>query len=108
MMTCDDMLSTYEALERITHEMLHAASGAEWDRVVELEHSCSAHVTRLREGGEVALNEAGRQRKIELIKKILDDDRRIRDLTTPWMAQLSAMIGNTTAQRRLANAYGGV
>ena len=108
MMTGEDMLSTYEALERITQEMVQAASGAEWDRLVELEHACSGHVTRLREGGEAALNAAGRQRKVELIKKILDDDRRIRDLTTPWMTQLSAMIGNTTTQRRLANAYGGV
>jgi len=108
MMSCEDMLSTYEALERITDAMLHAASGAEWDRLAELEHACSAHVTRLREAGEVVLDAAGRQRKIELIKKILDDDRRIRDMTTPWMAQLSALIGSTTTQRRLANAYGGV
>jgi flagellar protein FliT len=56
----------------------------------------------------VALNPAGRQRKVDLLRKILDDDRRIRDLTSPWMAHLSAMIGNTTTQRRLANAYGGV
>jgi flagellar protein FliT len=107
-MTGEEMLSTYEALERITGEMLRAASDAEWDRLVELEQSCSTHVSRLRLGGEVTLNPAGRQRKVDLLKKILDDDRRIRDLTSPWMAHLSAMIGNTTTQRRLANAYGGV
>ena len=34
------------------------------------------------------------------------DDRKIRDLTMPWMAQLSAMMSNAGTERRLANAYG--
>jgi len=108
MMTGDEMLSTYETIERITGEMLHAARSAEWDRLVELEQSCTTHVSRLRESGDVALGPEGRERKVVLIKKILDADRHIRDLTMPWMAQLSAMISNSTTQRRLANAYGGV
>ncbi|MGJ7914680.1 flagellar protein FliT [Massilia sp. LXY-6] len=108
MMTRDEILSTYETLERITGDMLSAARNAQWDSLVELEQSCTAHVTRLREGGDVALGPEGRQRKMELIKKILDADRHIRDLTTPWLAQLSAMINNTTTRRRLANAYGDV
>ena len=29
-----------------------------------------------------------------LIRQILDDDRKIRDLTQPWMARLSALINN--------------
>lgn len=106
-MTGEEILSTYETVERIVGEMLAAASNAEWDRLVELERSCSAQVALLREGGEVALDPEGRQRKVVLIKKILDDDRRIRDLTMPWMTKLSAMINNTTTQRRLASAYGG-
>jgi flagellar protein FliT len=38
---------------------------------------------------------------------MLADDRKIRDLTTPWMGRLSAMINNTATERRLARAYGG-
>lgn len=108
MMTGDEMLSTYETLERLTGEMLHAARSAQWERLVELEQSCTLHVARLRDSGEVALAPEGRQRKVELIKKILDADRHIRDLTMPWMEKLSAMINSTTTQRRLVNAYGGV
>jgi len=37
---------------------------------------------------------------------MLEDDRKIRDLTMPWMAQLSKLINNTGTERRLANAYG--
>lgn len=52
------------------------------------------------------LESAGRQRKVALIKQILEDDRKIRDLTMPWMAQLSKLINSTGTERRLANAYG--
>ena len=105
-MTCEEMLSAYEALGRITREMLRAATGDQWDRVVELEQSCSVYVSRLRESGEVALNAAGRERKIVLIKQILDDDRKIRDLTQPWMTRLTALINNNKVERRVARAYG--
>ena len=44
--------------------------------------------------------------EVELIKQVLADDRRIRDLTSPWMAQLSKLISSNGTQRRLANAYG--
>lgn len=43
---------------------------------------------------------------VALIKQILEDDRKIRDLTMPWMAQLSKLINSTGTERRLANAYG--
>jgi flagellar protein FliT len=107
MMSSQELLSTYEAMQQLTGEMVRAASCGEWDRLVALEQSCSAHVQQVKEqGGAVALTEAGRQKKIDLIRKILDDDRRIRDLTTPWMAQLSALIHNCATERRLTNAYG--
>jgi flagellar protein FliT len=37
---------------------------------------------------------------------MLAADRQIRDLTTPWMARLSALINNTSTERRVARAYG--
>lgn len=107
MMSSQEVLSTYEAMEQLTGEMLRAASGGEWDRLVELEQSCSAYVALLKERGDaVELNESGRQKKVALIRKMLDDDRRIRDLTMPWMARLSALINSTATERRLATAYG--
>ena len=106
MMTCEEILSSYEALGRLTGEMLRAARSDEWDRLVELEKSCSVYVSRLRDGGEVALNAAGRERKVVLIRQILDDDRKIRDLTQPWMARLTALINNNKVERRIAHAYG--
>lgn len=106
-MTSDDILTVYESVADLTGQMLAAAGSSDWDRLVQLEQQCSTQVSALR-ANEAALPLTGpaRTRKVELIKKVLADDRRIRDLTAPWMAQLSKLINSNGTQRRLANAYG--
>ena len=106
-MTSEDILTVYETVAELTGQMLVAATDSEWEQLVLLEKQCSDEVKVLRahEAG-LALSGPARQRKVELIKKVLADDRRIRDLTLPWMAQLAKMIKSTGTQRRLANAYG--
>jgi flagellar protein FliT len=106
-MTSQEVVSVYETMVGITEQMVQAASASDWDRLVELEQRCAAHVQLLREReGPGALEGASRERKVEAIRKMLEDDRKIRDLTMPWMARLSALINNTGAERRLAQAYG--
>jgi flagellar protein FliT len=106
-MTSEDILTVYESVADLTGQMLAAADSSDWERLVALEQQCSARVSTLRasEAGQ-PLTATARQRKVALIKKVLADDRRIRDLTEPWMAQLSKLINNNGTQRRLANAYG--
>jgi len=106
MMTGQEVLSEYAAVADLTGQMLLAAEAGDWDHLTELEQRCSVHVDVLKSGeAAVQLNPLGRQAKIDCIKRILADDRRIRDLTMPWMAHLSALINNSGTQRRLANAY---
>lgn len=109
MMTSHEVLSVYEEMVELTGQMLAAASAGDWDGLVELETHCQARVQRLKRS-EVpeALDARERRKKAEIIKRILDDDRQIRDLTMPWMAQLSALLSNSGTQRRLASAYGAV
>jgi flagellar protein FliT len=109
MMSCEQALAVYEALADLTGQMLAAASDSDWDRVAELERQCAAHVQSLRDGEHgLELSAPARARKVEMIRQILADDRRIRELATPWMARLSALISNTRSQSRLAGAYGAV
>jgi flagellar protein FliT len=109
MMTNQEVLSTYAAMGELTGQMVAAASAADWDRLEALEQRVTAHVAQLKDNEEaVALDGEQRQRKVSLIRKMLDDDRQVRDLTMPWMAQLSRLINSTGTERRLANAYGGV
>ena len=105
-MTNQDILSIYEAMLELTGQMLVAAGNSDWDQVGELEQRCSAHVQTLREQGPApAMQGAGREKKVAILKQLLSDDRQIRDLAMPWMARLSALMNSTSAQRRLANAY---
>ena len=107
MMNGDDILSLYETVSSLSGDMLVAAQAGEWDQLVELENRCASQVQALREQEAAsALSAERRARKVAMIRKILADDRAIRDLTSPWMAKLGAMLQSTGAERRLASAYG--
>jgi flagellar protein FliT len=109
METCQEVLSEYAAVAELSGQMLHAAEAGDWDQLALLEQRCTQHIAVLKSSeSAVQLNSSARQAKIDCIRGILADDRKIRDLTMPWMAQLSAMINNSGTQRRLANAYGSV
>jgi flagellar protein FliT len=86
-----------------------AANESDWDRLEALEQRVSAHVALLKTGeGSIKLEGEQRQRKVSLIKQMLDDDRKVRDMIQPWMAQLSKLINSTGTERRVVNAYGAV
>lgn len=107
MLSPDQILAHYQAMGELSTRMRTAAQADDWDCVAVLERECAAHVQTLREkdlGAEWSAPH--RARKAELIRQILADDRVIRDLATPWMAKLSALIGSSRVQSRLADAYG--
>jgi flagellar protein FliT len=107
MMTGQDIVSVYEAMVGITDQMLATATDNDWDRVVQLEQQCAACVRQLKASGDGApLAGQERVRKANAIRKMLASDRKIRDLTQPWMAKLSALMNNNATERRLARAYG--
>lgn len=109
MMTIQDVLSVYAAMADLTEQMVQAAQRSDWDALVLLEQRCAAHVQTLREQEpQQPMSGAERERKIELIRQMLNADRQIRDLTMPWMAQLSKLINATGTERRIVNAYGSV
>lgn len=106
-MSGQEVVSVYETMVGITDRMLDAATASEWDRLAELEQECAACVHRLKTDGDgQPLVGQECQRKVNAIRRMLDTDRQIRDLTQPWMAHLSALINNTSTERRVARAYG--
>ena len=106
-MTNQEVVHVYESMVSLTGRMVRAAESSDWDGLVLLEQECAAHVRRLKEyEPQTGLDAAGRERKVSAIRQMLDDDRRIRDLTMPWMAKLTALINSSGAERRLARAYG--
>ena len=107
MLNQEDVISLYEDVSALTTQMLDAARRGDWDHLVELENRCASQVDRLREGeAPVPLTGAWRETKIRIIKQILDQDRQIRDIVEPWMAELAALINSTGTERKLSQAYG--
>jgi len=107
MMNSQEVISLYETVAVITDQMLAAARQGDWDRLVELESRCASHVQTLRQSeAPVPLTGESRMRKVQIINKILADDREIRNITEPWMGQLSRLINSTGTERKLSQAYG--
>lgn len=102
-----EVISLYETVAIITDQMLVAARNGDWDKLVSLEARCAGHVEVLKAGEPaVPLTGVVRERKVEIIQKILADDRAIRNIVEPWMAELSMKINSTGTQRKLNHAYG--
>lgn len=106
-MNSDQVISLYETVSELTAKMLLAAQSRDWESLAVLESDCASHVQQLKTGEPVApLNGAIRARKVRIIHQILAHDRAIRDLTSPWMAELACLINSTGAARKLSAAYG--
>lgn len=105
-MNSQEIVAVYETMVVITDQMLLAATDNDWDRLALLEQQCALHARQLKTSEPQPLAGQERLRKVNAIRRMLDADRQIRDLTSPWMAKLSAMISNKTTERRVAHAYG--
>jgi len=107
MMNSPQIIAAYETILAITGQMLEAARNGDWDSLVALEQDCKNQVEQLiAENGGQPLSSQFQQRKAEIIRKVLADDAEIRNITEPWMAQLQNILGNTTREQRLRQAYG--
>lgn len=96
-----------EAVAELTNQMLLAAQQQDWDRLTDLEGSCARHVEQLKTMKDAApLPSDARQRKVASIKRILADDREIRNLVSPWMVRLNSMINSNQTEKKLTRAYG--
>ena len=105
-MNSQEVVSIYETIAVITDQMLAAARNADWVQLAALENICAQHVESIKNNEQTPAQGAMREQKVKIIQKILADDREIRNITDPWMTQLSMQINNIGSQRKLANAYG--
>ena len=102
------VITNYETLSALTGQMREAAVQGEWDKLASIEQQCGQQVAAMRPAdAAAALDEPARQRKIQLIKKILADDAEIRNRTEVWMGQLQRIMQSNRQEQRLQQAYGG-
>ncbi len=100
------VIATYEAILATTNQMLEAAINNDWDRLVALEQDCKQLVEELiaQHHGQ-PLSGQFQQRKAQLIRQVLADDAKIRNITEPWMARLQTLLASSSRERKLCQAY---
>ena len=105
-MNGQELLYMYENVASITDQMLKAALNSNWELLTKLEARCTAQAKLIHDSGEqVVLADPERQEKIRIIKKILADDKQIRDLIQPRMNFLSELMRSAKSQRQVTKAY---
>lgn len=93
MMPTRDILSVYDDVLHVSQQMLDAAQRQDWSSLTMLEAVCDRYIQQIQDSSEYApLTSVELDRKIELLTKILADDRQIRDLLEPWMGRLSTIM----------------
>lgn len=99
-------INNYESLSVLTGKMREASMQGNWDKLIGLEQQCSQHIEAMKPvDAVVTLDEAARQRKIHLIKRIMADDAEIRNRTEGWMEQLQNIMSSNHQEQRLQHAY---
>lgn len=92
-MAAKSALDYYKNISATTSQMLAAAQEQDWDLLVTLEKDCADYRDTLIKLESIRpVGEAFSKVKAAYIKKILDDDRQIRELVSPWMKKLEGML----------------
>jgi flagellar protein FliT len=105
-MAYQNTMQIYEAIESLSQQMLVAAQKEDWDKLVELESSCAQYVQQLKYYQNVLpLSKELQEQKKSSIQRVLANDRQIRDLVSPQMASLSALIRSTQNGKKLSSKY---
>lgn len=105
-MNSKELMSIYENVADITGQMVSAAQINDWQLLAKLEERCSLQVQAIKDDPDpVKLARDEQEKKVSVIKKILADDRKIRDITQPRMAQLTELMQRSSTQCKLARAY---
>ena len=99
MLNSQQTLSAYENILLLTQQMLEAAKIGDSQQMQALEDKFNQQIKSIKSaGGLVKLSGELRTKKVHLLNHILDNDRAIRDITDPWLKELSAFINNTGNQ----------
>jgi len=87
------LLNYYEAIERASADMLHAARAGDWETVVKLEGACGLLISQLKQAarGET-LQPIDAQARTRIMQRILLRDAEIRHLAEPWLEQIDGML----------------
>ncbi len=105
-MTAEELEHAYARALALTEQMVDAARSAQWESLVTLERERDALVDMLRrEDTEPPRSARWRERKRELIARMLGLDEEVRTLTEDWMHELRDILANVSIERKVTKTY---
>lgn len=105
-MESEDLLSLYASLGEITHRMLEAARGGDWELLCSLGPMHADRFEALRAGDiSPVLSKKDEERKLEMIMKIMADISESGLLIEPRRQQVGELLRSAGVEQKLAHAY---
>jgi flagellar protein FliT len=106
-MSAAQVIASYESLRALTGRMREAASGCEWESMIDLGKARDVLLESIKPlDADTTLDVAAVRRKDELIEEILGHDQTIRDAVHDWMRRFEAERRNSQQELRLLKEYG--
>jgi flagellar protein FliT len=88
------LIERYEEVAQLSRDMLVAAHLEDWDQVARLEARCQLLIGYLKRASTIVpLSPDEEQRRVALLRHILQDDAEIRLRAEPWLLELERLIG---------------
>jgi flagellar protein FliT len=101
-----EVIALYEAVAELMEKMHLAAQQEDWDTLTELENLCAEHIKTLQSIESTSpMTVEARQKKIASIKRILANDRDIRNLVSPWMARINKLLSSKKTEQKINLTY---
>lgn len=101
-----DTIVLYEAVADLTKQMLQVAKQQDWDALAKLEVSCANYVATLKTSESTStLSSDVRARKLASIKRILADDRELRNIVSPWMVRINSLMSGLNSESNITRNY---
>ncbi|MCE0489597.1 flagella biosynthesis regulatory protein FliT [Pantoea sp. Mb-10] len=107
MNTAPQLITVYQQILDLSHGMLRLAAKGEWDDLITKEVDYVSAVQRLAQSTEAAPPSHQLQEQLRpVLRHILDNESEVRRLLQARMDELTSLVGQSTKQKSVMNAYG--
>ncbi len=88
------LIDRYQEIAQLSRQMLDAAHREDWVAVARLEAHCQILIGDLKRASMIEpLSAFEQQRRVQLLRDILQNDAQIRLRAEPWLLELERLIG---------------
>lgn len=96
------LIGFYESIGRLSRTMVTAAERADWESLAAAERICGLVIERIEAFGdpEAQLGPREQNRRLAILRSVLEDDARIRRYTEPSLARFDGWLARPLSRGR--------